>query len=82
MEDVVSSSGSVSDHILYDSFGNITTETNATAGDRFKFAGMEWDSTTGLYYDRAQYMIQHGEVCESGSQGVCGGGYESVQICR
>ena len=55
VEDVVSSSGSVSDHILYDSFGNITTETNATAGDRFKFAGMEWDSTTGLYYDRARY---------------------------
>ena len=30
------------------------TETNATNGDRFKFAGMEYDSTTGQYYDRAR----------------------------
>ena len=43
------------DHIVYDSFGNIVTETNATNGDRFKFAGMEYDSTTGQYYDRARF---------------------------
>ena len=30
------------------------TETNATNGDRFKFAGMEYDSTTGQYYDQAR----------------------------
>ena len=45
------------DHIVYDSFGNIVTETNAANGDRFKFAGMEYDSTTNQYYDRLGITI-------------------------
>ncbi|MGP0068515.1 MAG: RHS repeat-associated core domain-containing protein, partial [Isosphaeraceae bacterium] len=53
--DVVNSSGTVIDHIVYDPFGNITTQTNASEGDRFTFAGMQYDSTTGLYYDHARY---------------------------
>jgi RHS repeat-associated protein len=54
VRDVVSTSGSELDHVVYDSFGNIVTETNASNGDRFKFAGMESDSATGQYYDRAR----------------------------
>jgi RHS repeat-associated protein len=45
----------VLDAVIYDPYGNIVTETNATDGDRFKFAGMEYDSVTGLYYDHARY---------------------------
>ena len=52
VRDVVSSAGSVLDHVVYDSFGNITTETNASNGDRFKFAGMEFDATSVQDYDR------------------------------
>ncbi len=55
VRDIVSSSGTELDHIVYDSFGNIVTESNASNGDRFKFAGMEYDSATGQYYDRARY---------------------------
>ncbi len=55
VRDIVNTSGTVIDHIVYDSFGNIVTETNATNGDRFKFAGMEWDAAIGVYYDRARY---------------------------
>jgi len=55
VRDIVSSSGSELDHIVYDSFGNILSETNAANGDRFKFAGMEYDSVTGTYYDRRRY---------------------------
>ena len=55
VRDIVNAtSGADLDHIVYDSFGNILTETNATNGDRFKFAGMEYDSVTGQYYDRAR----------------------------
>ena len=52
--DIVSSAGTELDHIVYDSFGNILSETHSNNGDRFKFAGMEYDATTGQYYDRAR----------------------------
>jgi RHS repeat-associated protein len=54
VRDIIDSSGGALDHVAYDSFGNIVTETNATNGDRFKFAGMEYDPATGQYYDRAR----------------------------
>ena len=54
VRDIVSSAGAVFDHVVYDSFGNITTETDAANGDRFKYAGMEYDSATGQYFDRAR----------------------------
>ena len=55
VRDIVSSAGSVLDHVVYDSFGKIVTETIASNGDRFKFSGMEYDVTTGEYYDRARW---------------------------
>ncbi len=55
VRDIVNTSGTELDHIVYDSFGNIVTETNASNGDRFKFAGMVYDSATGQYYDRARF---------------------------
>jgi RHS repeat-associated protein len=55
VRDIAGSSGTVLDHVVYDSFGNIVTETNATNGDRFKYAGMEYDAAVGIYYDRARY---------------------------
>jgi len=54
VRDIVDTSGNELDHIVYDSFGNIVTETNAANGDRFKYAGMEYDSLVGQYYDRAR----------------------------
>ena len=39
VRNIVSTSGTELDHIVYDSFGNIVTETHATMGARFKFAG-------------------------------------------
>ena len=55
VRDIVNTSGTSLDHVVYDSYGNIVTETNATNGDRFKYAGMEYDSATGQNYDRARY---------------------------
>jgi len=43
------------DQVVYDPYGNIVTQTNATNADRFLFAGMEYDTVTGLYYDHARY---------------------------
>ncbi len=54
VRDVVDSSGTVLDHVVYDSFGNVLSESSPSNGDRFKFAGMEYDAVTGQYYDRAR----------------------------
>ena len=56
VRDIVSTTGTELDHIAYDSFGNIVTETNAANGDRFKFAGMQFDSASSLYFDRREVV--------------------------
>ena len=43
------------DTITYDGYGNVLTETNASFGDRYKFTAREFDSATGLQYNRARY---------------------------
>ncbi len=47
--------GAVIDKITYDGFGNVLTETNPAASDRYKFTGREFDATTGLQYNRARF---------------------------
>ena len=42
------------DHIQYDSFGNILSESNPSNGDQFTYAQQQTDAT-GLNYDRARY---------------------------
>ena len=55
VRDIVNTSGTVIDHIVYDSYGDILSETSPSNGDRFKFAGMEWDAAIGQYYDHARW---------------------------
>ena len=43
------------DTITYDGYGNVLTETNPSFGDRYKFTAREFDSATGLQYNRARY---------------------------
>jgi RHS repeat-associated protein len=42
--------GAVIDHLNYDGFGNVTSESQQSNGDRFHWAGGEQDSETGLYH--------------------------------
>jgi RHS repeat-associated protein len=51
---VVAPTGTVLDHLNYDSFGNILDESSSLNGDRFKFAGRQWDSNLGEYQMRAR----------------------------
>ena len=55
VRDVVSTAGAVLDHVAYDSYGNVTSESSPSNGDRFKFDAMAWDAAIGLYYDNARY---------------------------
>src|SRR5262249_46214257 len=45
-------------HITYDSFGKVTSESNSSFGDRYKWTARELDSETGLQYNRARYYTQ------------------------
>lgn len=55
IRDMVNAVGNLVNSINYDSFGEILGQTNPSVGDRFTFAGREFDSETGLYYNRARY---------------------------
>ena len=53
VRDITNSSGSIIDHRDYDAFGNMTYESAPTYGDRYGFTGREFDTITGLQYNRA-----------------------------
>jgi RHS repeat-associated protein len=55
VRDVLDSAGAVRDHVTYDSFGRITSETNAATPHLFAYTGQALDAATGLYYYRARY---------------------------
>jgi RHS repeat-associated protein len=55
VRDIANQAGTVIDHIKYDSFGKIISESSPSNGDRFKFTGREHDPNTGQYYYRARY---------------------------
>ena len=42
------------DTIVYDGFGDITSETSPTNGGNLKFQGMYWDGPVGEYDDKAR----------------------------
>jgi RHS repeat-associated protein len=53
--DLVDNSGSVVNHITYDSFGKVQSQSNAGVGFRYGYTGREQDAETGLDYYRARY---------------------------
>jgi RHS repeat-associated protein len=55
VRDVVDSQGNILNHISYDSFGNLTNESNPDVDFRFGYTGRELDEETGQYYYRARY---------------------------
>jgi RHS repeat-associated protein len=47
--------GGVLDEIDYDAYGNILSQTDSSASDRYMWTGQQYDSVTGLQYNRARY---------------------------
>ncbi|MBX4334736.1 RHS repeat-associated core domain-containing protein, partial [Mycobacterium tuberculosis] len=47
--------GGHQNHITYDSYGNVVSQSNAHAGSRYMYTGREYDAETGLQYSRARY---------------------------
>lgn len=55
VKDVVDGNGSLIDHVVYDSFGKVESQSNAGYELRFGYTGREQDGETGLDYYRARY---------------------------
>ncbi|MGH9093804.1 MAG: RHS repeat domain-containing protein, partial [Acidimicrobiales bacterium] len=73
VRDLAGTAGGVIDHVVYDSFGQVTSETNAANGDRFKFAGMRLDRGTGLYNDNAREYDPGGRFTTRDPSGFAAG---------
>jgi RHS repeat-associated protein len=71
---VVGPGGGVLDQITYDSFGQILSESMPGNGDRFKFAGGQWDSVAGHYQMGARaYAPSSGTFSSEDPTGFGGG---------
>ena len=55
VENLVNNGGAVIDHLDYTAFGQVDDETSPGNGDRFKYADMQYDATTQLYFDQARW---------------------------
>ena len=55
VRDLVNNSGAVVNHFVYDSFGQVISESNPAIDTRYLFTGREFDQEIGLYYYRARY---------------------------
>jgi len=55
IRDIVDNAGAVLNHLVYDSFGNILSQTDPLIATRYAFTGREFDVETGLHYYRARY---------------------------
>jgi RHS repeat-associated protein len=53
---LVDATGAPLDTIVYDAYGNRTSESSPANGDRYGFTGRELDSVTGLQYNRARWF--------------------------
>ena len=59
VRDLIDSTGTVLNHIVYDSFGNITSESDSTVEHQYSYTGREYDADAELYYYRARYYDAH-----------------------
>ncbi len=55
VRNITNSGGSLIDHRDYDAWGNLTYESAPSYGDRYGWTGREFDTDTGLQYNRARW---------------------------
>jgi RHS repeat-associated protein len=55
VRDVVDGNGTILNHVVYDSFGKVVSQSNASVEFRYGYTGRDRDTETGLDYYRARY---------------------------
>jgi RHS repeat-associated protein len=56
VRDVVDDSGAVLNHVVYDAFGGVTSQTDESVVFRYGYTARELDAESGLQYNRARYL--------------------------
>lgn len=56
VRDIVDDTGAVENHIVYDAYGNVVSETAAAVDFIYGFTGRERDEESGLNFHRARYL--------------------------
>ena len=74
VRDLVDNSGTLVNHLTYDSFGNLVDETNPLIDNRYLFTGREYDDEIGLYFHRTRYYdSSQGRFLSEDTIGFAGG---------
>jgi len=55
VRDQVNDAGTLTDHLVYDSYGNVVSQTTPSNAPRFQYTGMQSDAESGLLYDFKRY---------------------------
>jgi uncharacterized protein RhaS with RHS repeats len=55
VRDLVNNSGTVVNHLKYDSYGKVISESNPAFDTHYQFTGREFDDELNLQYNRARY---------------------------
>jgi RHS repeat-associated protein len=55
VRDIVDGNGTILNHVVYDSYGKVVGQSDASVEFRYGYTGREQDSETGLDYYRARY---------------------------
>jgi RHS repeat-associated protein len=55
VKNLTNGSGTLIGTLVYDGYGNVTTDTSGANGDQYQWTGRERDAETGLQYNRARY---------------------------
>lgn len=55
IRDMTDNSGVVQETVVYDGFGKVTSDSNSSYGDRYKYTARELDSETGLQLNGVRY---------------------------
>jgi RHS repeat-associated protein len=77
---VMNSLDTTTDVISFDAFGNISSDSNSTFGDRYKWTGREFDALTGLQYNRAR--VYQATVGRWTTEDPLGFGADDVDLYR
>jgi RHS repeat-associated protein len=74
VRDVVDNSGIVKNHIVYDAFGNVISQSNSSVIFRNTYTGQEFDSESGLFsYGGRYYDPFNGKFIQEDKIGFSGG---------